>query len=210
MNTGGPVFLLLLGASLGVVNAEVGEGERLYLEEIRPLLADKCLACHGGRPEKIKGEFDLRTREGLLKGGESGRPGLLPGRPEESPVFIAVTWRDPDLEMPPKKNDRLAANQIASLRRWIELGAPWVEGDAPTPGGREGTVTVETSGGTTAAWTNRRYRPQDLWAYHPVRTPQVPRRRAWWRPKLPRGYRLPASRPAARTPADPARRTRAA
>jgi len=50
---------------------------------------------------------------------------LLPGKPDKSPMFIAVTWTDEDLQMPPKANDRLAKQQIELLRQWIEAGAPW-------------------------------------------------------------------------------------
>lgn len=61
--------------------------ERLFAEKVRPLLADKCLACHGGKADDIKGSFDLRTRETALRGGESGEAAIVPGRPAESPLY---------------------------------------------------------------------------------------------------------------------------
>ena len=68
--------LLFLGLTLGAARAEVSEGERLYVEKIRALLSQKCMACHGDKPGKIKGEFGMLMREGLLKGGESEEPAL--------------------------------------------------------------------------------------------------------------------------------------
>ena len=97
-----------------VLSDEKGDRDGLSLltQQIRPLFKEKCGGCHGDRGEKIKGEFDMRTREGLLAGGESGMPALVPGKPDESPLFVSLTWKDPDLEMPPKENDRLNADHI--------------------------------------------------------------------------------------------------
>jgi cytochrome c553 len=158
--------------------AEYSEGEKLFVQEIRPIFAEKCLACHGDKPNKLKGDYDMRTRATLLKGGESGDPAIIPDKPDESPLYIAVTWKDSDLEMPPKENDRLDQKQIAFIKKWIELGAPWINeqeaGKVPVES-KDGRVTVKTSGGTTAAWTNRRYRPEDIWAYQPLTNPEVPK-----------------------------------
>ena len=58
----------------------------LFKTEVRTLLGEHCVKCHGG--EKTKGEFDLTTREGLLKGGEQG-PAIVVGKPEESLLLRA-------------------------------------------------------------------------------------------------------------------------
>ena len=60
----------------------------------------------------LKGEFDLRTRAAAIKGGESGEPAIVPGQPDKSPLYRAVTWEDDTLQMPPKENDRLTAEQV--------------------------------------------------------------------------------------------------
>ena len=158
------------------------EGEQLFVETIHPLLVAKCLACHGEDEEKIKGELDLRSLESTLAGGESGIVTLVPGKPEESLLYLAAAWKDPDFEMPPKENDRLDEKQLASLRRWIELGAPWPEIEASeSPAteisqadlGRwsepdaEGRVRVVTSGGLNSAWTERPYEEEAVWAFRP-------------------------------------------
>src|SRR3982751_3073019 len=57
------------------------ERVRFFEQRIRPLLVEKCNACHGA--EKQKGSLRLDSREAMLKGGESG-PAIVPGKPEDS------------------------------------------------------------------------------------------------------------------------------
>jgi mono/diheme cytochrome c family protein len=146
--------------------------------DVQPLLKAKCLACHGDDPQDLKGQLDLRTRAAALKGGESGAPALVPGDPAKSPLFVAVTWRDANLQMPPKENDRLTALQIELVRTWIAADAPWPETNpaqpTPTEAASVDGVSIPTSGGRSPEWTNRRYQPEDIWAYQPVRRPAVP------------------------------------
>ena len=57
--------------------------------------------------KEIKGEFDLRTLASTIKGGESGEPALVPGKPEQSPLYLAVTRKHKDWSaMPPKEAER--------------------------------------------------------------------------------------------------------
>jgi hypothetical protein len=90
--------------------------------KIRPVLAENCSKCHG--VAKQKGMLRLDSRAGLLKGGDSG-PALVPGNPERSLLIKALSYRDPDLQMPPR--GKLPEQQLASIRTWIEKGAPWPE-----------------------------------------------------------------------------------
>ena len=92
-----------------------------FENKIRPILADNCYKCHSTAAEKIKGELLLDSREGLLKGGESG-PVIVPGDPEASLLIKAVRYTDPDLQMP--KNKKLGDDQIADLVAWVKMGAP--------------------------------------------------------------------------------------
>src|SRR5262245_8764134 len=75
---------------------------RFFQQAVLPVLQSKCFSCHGDDPKKVRGELDVRSRAGLLKGGQSGKPALVPGHPERSPLFIAVSRTNPDLGMPPK------------------------------------------------------------------------------------------------------------
>ena len=92
-----------------------------FENKIRPILADNCYKCHSTAAEKIKGELLLDSREGLLKGGESGRV-IVPGNPDASLLIKAVRYTDPDLQMP--KNKKLGDDQIADLVAWVKMGAP--------------------------------------------------------------------------------------
>src|SRR5215471_10383756 len=93
--------------------------------QVQSIFTAKCLACHGADPKEIKGGYDLRTREAAIKGGESDEAAIVPGEPEKSPLYRAVTWDDESLQMPPKENDRLTKDQVAVIRSWIAAGAKW-------------------------------------------------------------------------------------
>lgn len=164
----GIAVLLLANSSPGADS--VGEAEKLFALKVKPLLADKCFSCHGSDPDKIKGELILLTREEMLTGGEYSDKVLVPGKAEESDLYIAVTWKNEDLEMPPKENDRLTEEQIWIIRDWINGGAPWPNEEriAQIVEKFAEGVIVETSGGLSEDWTNRRYKRENLWAYQPV------------------------------------------
>ncbi len=179
------ILLLSIAGSASAVADAQQEGERLFSLKVRRVLSSKCFACHGEEPKKIKGEFDLTTREGLLKGGESGEPSMVPGKPLASPLYLATTRaHDEDWPaMPPKENDKLSMVQQALLKRWIELGAPWPNAEVQVkyiaeerakPVTSEGML-VETSGGLSDEWTYRRYKDENLWAFQPVKKPPVPK-----------------------------------
>src|SRR5207344_1158790 len=107
-----------------------------------------------------------------IKGGATGDAAILPGEPEKSPLYKAITWADESLQMPPKENDRLSAEQVSLIRRWIATGAKWEESAVVTsvPGG----IRIATSGGRSSDWDNRTYEPEAVWAYQPIRRLDVP------------------------------------
>ena len=154
----------------------VKDAERLFAAEVLPLLKSKCFACHGDDPKGIKGEFDIRTRAGMLAGGESETAALVPGKPDESPLYQSIRWDE--LEMPPKENDRLTEAQIALVGKWITSGAPWPNEEAINEYRKQAVgakgVRAVTSGGLSQEWIDRHYDPEDLWAYLPIARPQAP------------------------------------
>jgi hypothetical protein len=78
-----------------------------------------CLRCHRGA--EPKGGLDLSSREGVLRGGDSG-PAIELGDPEASLLLRRVI----EGSMPPiGDGEPLAATDIDELRRWIQFGAPW-------------------------------------------------------------------------------------
>lgn len=156
------------------------EAELLFAHEVYPLLQEKCFACHGDKPSEIEGNFDIRTLAGALAGGESGLSALTPGNADQSLIYEAITWENADFEMPPKENDRLTESQIRLVEQWIDAGAPWPEDKRRTYliENTEWTysdgIQVETSRALSPIWQNRRYKPEDLWAFQPVQSVLVP------------------------------------
>jgi len=172
------INLLLLISLLSVPTASLADdqvtAERDFTLKVLPLLKQKCLGCHGGDPSDIKGQYSIVDRAHLLAGGESGAPAVIPSKPDQGTLLPAIRWDE--LEMPPKENDRLTGQQIATIERWIKAGAPWPDEATQARYREEASkmaVTDEgmkfsTSGGTSAEWTNRRYQPDDLWAFQPL------------------------------------------
>jgi mono/diheme cytochrome c family protein len=177
-------MLVLASAGMGAP-AGSSSAEELFARRIQPLFKERCLACHGDDPQKIKGGLDMRTRAGLLKGGESEKPSIVPGKPDASPLWLAVT-REGDADnwaaMPPKENDKLTKEQLGWVKDWIAGGAPWPDAKRLAEIAKANTdkwsaedgLPVKTSGGLSPEWTNRRYKPENLWAYQAVRKPAVP------------------------------------
>jgi hypothetical protein len=103
-----------------------------FQKDIQPFFADHCLECHG--TDKAKGGLSLSTRKAALKTLESGSPGIVPGRPEQSEILARLTTAHGDDAMPPlKKAKRPTAAEIDKVKRWISEGANWAEHWAYSP-----------------------------------------------------------------------------
>jgi mono/diheme cytochrome c family protein len=92
-----------------------------YEREIKPLLFQKCAACHGA----LKQNSGLRLDAGELirKGGDSG-PTVVPGESTASMLIERVTAQDHSVRMPPEgQGEKLSESQIDLLKRWIDQGA---------------------------------------------------------------------------------------
>jgi hypothetical protein len=145
----GPVALLLFQ----VPPPQAGL-QQWFEEKIRPLLASRCIGCHGDA--RVSG-LRLDSRSGALAGGRRG-PALIPGDPAQS-LMIRAIERTEALKMPPE--GPLGESEVRSLKEWIRLGAPWPE-----------ARLVAASGKVTAA-------DRDWWAFRPLRPvthPPVPGR----------------------------------
>jgi mono/diheme cytochrome c family protein len=142
-----------------------------FARDVWPILEQSCWKCHG--PEKQRGGLRFDRRPGALAAGDSGKPAIRPGRPEESELIRRVEAANARERMPPKA-ERLGREQIAVLRAWIEQGAPWSQGGAaPTAGRREMVVTAEDR----RHWSYRPLKPagppavrEPLWCRAPVDT----------------------------------------
>ena len=123
-------LLVFLACSFFSLHAAPSSEEVQFFEtRIRPVLADKCYSCHSVNAKKLKADLLLDHRQYLLEGGDSG-PSLVPGEVAESLLIEAISYKNIDLQMPPKS--KLSDQQIADLNKWVEMGAPWPEEALPT------------------------------------------------------------------------------
>ena len=166
---------MLTGPSMRA--AELTESEKLFALKVKPLFTDKCMACHGSDPEKIKGDFDMRSLKAIQLGGETyGKEVLIPNNGDASMLYQLTTRTVEDYEMPPKEADRLSQEQTWWIRDWINAGAPWPDDEqiAHIQNQHGEGEIVPTSGGLDEAWTNRRYQPEHLWSYRPLNVETPP------------------------------------
>ena len=94
-------------------------------KDIKPLLENSCLKCHGA--EKPKSKYRVDSREAFIKGGDSDEAAVVAGKSEKSPVIHYVADLVADYEMPPldkrDKYPKMTPEQIGILRAWIDQGA---------------------------------------------------------------------------------------
>ena len=95
--------------------------------DVKPILQKHCFQCHG--PEKQKGGLRLDQKPSALRGGDSGTPAVVPGNRVKSHLLKLVSSNDPDEMMPPK-GERLNAQEVALIAKWIETGAHWTDAAA--------------------------------------------------------------------------------
>ncbi len=142
-------------AALGNVRASGGEAaeDAFFEAKVRPVLAGTCLKCHG--ETKASAGLRLDSREAMLAGGDSG-PAVVPGKPEESLIVVAIRHDDDFLKMPPG-DDPIARQAINDLTAWIAAGATWPDSVAAT--------TLDT---------------EDHWAFVPLREVEPPADPTGW------------------------------
>ncbi len=119
-----------------------------FAKHIQPLLAKKCVSCHG--PEKQKAGLRLDRKGVALKGGDDLGPAIVPGNSRESPLFRVVAGLEAGLEMP-AEGEKLTAAEIELLKRWIDGGAEWPDDGSEKEG-----------------------EPKSHWAFQPLVRPSVP------------------------------------
>jgi Protein of unknown function (DUF1553)/Protein of unknown function (DUF1549)/Planctomycete cytochrome C len=128
------------------------DGIAFFEAKVRPILQGRCVDCHGGG--KVKGGLDLTSRQGLLKGGDSG-PAVSLEAPGESLLVDAINHRE--LKMPPK--GKLPQAELDTLGRWVEMGAPWPDGALSS---KAGPPAVDD-------------RARNFWSFRPVVRPEIPK-----------------------------------
>ena len=149
-----PLLALALGlftlSSLSAHSQIVSSEDSAFFEaKVRPILYDKCFACHGDKLQK--GGIRLDSYPELLKDASANKI-VVPGDPDKSALIQAIRYSG-KIQMPPE--GKLTADSIAILTRWVQRGAAWPN-SAPATGFN-----------ITAA-------QKQFWSFKPVKTPTVP------------------------------------
>jgi hypothetical protein len=118
-----------------------------YLRDVKPILKERCFACHGALRQKSGLRLDSAT---LIRKGGKGGPIVIAGKSAESPIIDAVLGRGRPRMPPEKEGPALTAAQIAVLRAWIDAGAKTPDEAAPDD-------------------------PRKHWAFRPPARPGLPR-----------------------------------
>ena len=125
--------------------------------KIRPVLEANCFQCHSHKGGKNKGHLMVDSLGIFLKGGDSGSA-LVPGDPDKSLVVKAIGYTDDELRMPPK--GKLPNDEIARLRDWIKMGAPWPGSSSEKSVRSVGKITPED---------------RQWWAFQPLKSHTLPK-----------------------------------
>ncbi len=114
-------LLMVPGSSWGKQGDEIS-----FAKDIRPILNDNCVACHGG--VKQASRLSLIYRDKVLQPAKSGEIPVVPGDPVASELIRRVASEDPDVRMPPPDHGpALDARSIELLTEWVGAGAEWEE-----------------------------------------------------------------------------------
>ena len=96
-----------------------------FNRDIRPILADKCFACHGPDAAQRQADFRLDLRDEALR-DLGGYAAIVPGKPDESELISRIFSDDEDEIMPPTDHlKKLSAREKELLKKWVQQGAKW-------------------------------------------------------------------------------------
>src|SRR5438105_3170547 len=113
---------ITLFLAAGVARAQ--EAPVSFRNDIAPILAQRCLACHG--PQRAAGKLRVDSFSRLMR---DKNPVVVPGKAEASALYRLLATADAGERMP-KDAEPLTAPQIALVRHWIDAGAKF---DGPDP-----------------------------------------------------------------------------
>lgn len=129
------LYIGLLATSCGIDMPK--EVEMAYAElpenvdfnfHVKPILSDRCFACHGPDANTRKADMRLDLEESAFAALSNGNHAFVSGRPEKSESIIRILSEDPEVSMPPpESNLSLTAKEKATIIKWIEQGAKWKE-----------------------------------------------------------------------------------
>jgi hypothetical protein len=113
------LFALLLNGPTQTLSA--ADSPIVFNRDIRPILTDRCLLCHGPDEKQRQADLRLDVRQLAIEAA------IVPGQSAKSDLIARVSSQDPDIKMPPPNSHRkpLTKDEIDKLRRWIDEGAKY-------------------------------------------------------------------------------------
>ncbi|MFM7058170.1 MAG: c-type cytochrome domain-containing protein, partial [Planctomycetota bacterium] len=148
-----PALLMVVCTAVPVSADDTAEALAFFERRIRPLLSERCYACHGA--ETAEAGLRLDVRSGWERGGQRG-PAIVPGDPSVSLLMRMVQGKIDGLEMPPAEaGGRLSDSHIEDLARWIREGA------ADPRSGERVVTPIETAA-------------RIHWSFQPLAPPEIP------------------------------------
>ncbi len=115
-----PVLLAILVLPMAQAEEPIS-----FSRQIRPILSENCIACHGPDDKARKAKLRLDD-EASAKADRKGDIAIVPGKPELSSLIQRIESKDPDEVMPPPKQHKvISPDQVALLKAWIRQGARW-------------------------------------------------------------------------------------
>ncbi len=124
-------LLALLAVGFFVAPGRLAAGAEAgvdFQHQIRPLLSDRCFACHGPDEAERYGGFRMDQIESALGRAASGRTPIVAGDRGASEVYRRLTAEEEHVRMPPASiNKPLSAEEIEAIGQWIDEGAVWEE-----------------------------------------------------------------------------------
>ena len=137
--------LICVAIALGPVLAMPASGQIDFNSQVRPILANHCLQCHGPDAQNRQAELRLDTQSDAMQSA------ILAGQPDRSPLIHRIESRDPDEVMPPGHLGKPLSNQqITILKEWIAQGAKYSEHWAFEPIGDSTKLLAQVTDESTA------------------------------------------------------------
>ena len=155
--------LALVAICAGAARAQSPQLDH-FERKIRPVLVEQCQVCHSAALDEPMGGLRVDSRDALHQGGQSG-PAVIPGKPGQSLLLKALTYKDAQLKMPP--TGKLPDNVIADFEKWIAVGA---EDPRGTRVGESTASATKKEGPGTPIEEGRKW-----WAFQPLKQYPSPR-----------------------------------
>ncbi len=120
------LFVLVL-PSLGITQT-ASDAKIDFNTQIRPILSNRCFACHGPDEQTVESGLRLDSFEAATSPADSGKKAIVPGSATSSEILLRINSQDDQVRMPPPRfGDQLTPTEADLLKRWIESGARYTK-----------------------------------------------------------------------------------